>query len=187
MKTGTLLIGGGLCGLTVARMLTATGADFQLIDARARLGGRILGLPALSDPRGGIPSLDAGPAWVWPGQERVAALVDDLGLTLFGQYQTGNTVFEDHDGQIRRDIAMALNPGSLRVEGGLARLIAALAAALPDDRISTEWAATAIERTGEGYRVSVRTPQGDAAIDAESVVVALPPRLAADQLIFRGW
>ena len=186
MDTDILIIGGGLSGLALARDLSASGREVRLVEGRDRLGGRILGVPAHGEPDQAPPSLDAGPAWMWPGQERVERLVAELGLRFFEQHQQGFTVFEDHDGQVRRDIAMALNPGSLRIEGGLVRLIAALAEGVQADRVSTSWAATAVVRESGGFRVSGMTPSGPETTAANTVVVTVPPRLAAERIAFDG-
>ena len=40
--TEVAILGGGLAGLNAARLLHRAGIDFQLLEARDRLGGRIL-------------------------------------------------------------------------------------------------------------------------------------------------
>ncbi len=64
MRTTVAIIGGGLAGLCAARLLHAAGVDFQLLEARERLGGRILSVDAtgLASDDG----FDLGPSWFWP-------------------------------------------------------------------------------------------------------------------------
>ena len=81
MQTETLIIGGGLSGLGVAARLTADGRDFLLVEARDRLGGRIL------TERLNTAYFDLGPTWFWPGQPRIAALVNRLGLSRFDRFE----------------------------------------------------------------------------------------------------
>ena len=62
--TQVAIVGGGLAGLHAARLLHAAGVDFVLIEARDRLGGRILTADAA-----GLPceeGFDLGPSWYWP-------------------------------------------------------------------------------------------------------------------------
>ena len=58
----TAIIGGGLCGLTLARYLHGQGKEFALFEARARLGGRIY---TVTDKKSGL-AIDLGPTWFWP-------------------------------------------------------------------------------------------------------------------------
>ncbi len=86
MRTKVAILGGGLAGLHAARLLHSAGVDFQLLEARERLGGRIL----TSDETGSVADggLDLGPSWFWPEmQPSIGALVDELGLAGFAQEQ----------------------------------------------------------------------------------------------------
>ena len=44
-----LIVGGGLAGLTVAHRIHRKGIDFHLLEARSRLGGRILSVDGSGD------------------------------------------------------------------------------------------------------------------------------------------
>jgi monoamine oxidase len=87
------IIGGGLAGLTVARLLQAADVDFVLLEAQDRLGGRILSAGA-----DGLPSedgFDLGPSWYWPHmQPAIDELVEELGLAAFCQNSDGDVIFE---------------------------------------------------------------------------------------------
>ncbi|MEM6792237.1 MAG: FAD-dependent oxidoreductase [Myxococcota bacterium] len=58
----TVIVGGGLSGLSLAERLEARGHDYRLLQARDRFGGRIM-----TKWRDGA-AFDLGPAWFWPGQ-----------------------------------------------------------------------------------------------------------------------
>ena len=60
MKTKTLIIGGGLTGLSLAYRLQKTGHDYQLIEALCRFGGRSKSLTVQGT------NIDLGPSCVWP-------------------------------------------------------------------------------------------------------------------------
>ena len=64
-ETNVAIIGGGLSGLHTARLLAGHGIDFLLIEAKERLGGRILGasVPWADASRA---QYDLGPTWFWP-------------------------------------------------------------------------------------------------------------------------
>jgi monoamine oxidase len=62
--TQVAIVGGGLSGLNTARLIGEAGADFQLFEARDRLGGRILTVDETGAPSGD--GFDLGPSWIWP-------------------------------------------------------------------------------------------------------------------------
>jgi len=157
------IVGAGLSGLALATALRAEGRDVVVFEARDRPGGRVLSV-------GGC---DLGPAWIWPHNRRMLALIDRLGLQVFDQHSAGRLVFEDAAGAIRRDLDFATMGGALRVDGGLARVTDALAGPLAD-------------RLYLGHRVDSVEPSANSVaiagswgtLRAERVVLALPPRLA---------
>ncbi|AYG70378.1 MULTISPECIES: FAD-dependent oxidoreductase [Rhizobium] len=57
-----VIVGGGLAGLTAAYHLHRNGLDFTLVEARERLGGRIL----TADPQTDVShdGFDLGPSWL---------------------------------------------------------------------------------------------------------------------------
>lgn len=171
METETLIIGGGLSGLSLAKELTERGQDFLLVEARDRVGGRILS----KDVQGA--QFDLGPAWFWPGQPRIAALVAQLGLQRFDQYASGELSFEDERGQVQRGYGFSSMRGSWRLAGGIGALITALAQKLPQAQVKLSTPIIALAKTNDGV---VATTNSGADISAKRVVLALPPRIAAN-------
>jgi monoamine oxidase len=174
ITTDIAIIGAGLSGLALARQLQAAGADYHLFDARARTGGRILS-PALTT--GG--SIDQGPAWIWPHNHRILKILKSLNIPTHGQFARGNLVLEDQNGTLRRDLEFATMGDALRVAGGTGRLTDALADDLPRDRVHLNHQITAIDRTHDGAAITGTSP-----VQAARVVLALPPRLAAQTITF---
>jgi monoamine oxidase len=166
----TLIIGGGLSGLALAAALAARGHDFTLIEARDRLGGRIL------TQHHGDAAFDLGPAWFWQGQPRIAALLDRLGLPAFAQHAKGDVLFEDAQGHVQRGRGFAAMQGALRLQGGLGALVDALAARLPAQNLVLNAAVTALSRTDVAITATLAN---GVSLTADQVVFALPPRLAA--------
>ncbi|MFY0596730.1 MAG: FAD-dependent oxidoreductase [Cognatishimia sp.] len=169
MKTETLIIGGGLSGLNLARQLCEAGRDFHLLEARDRFGGRIL-----SETFQGT-AFDLGPAWFWPGQPRMEALISELNLKRFDQYSQGALTFEDEGGRVERGRGFASMEGSYRLQGGLGALIEALVANLPSSNLSLSTQVVSLQKTSDG--VAAKTSGGQR-FDAQNVVLSLPPRLA---------
>ncbi len=180
-----VIIGGGLGGLRAAKFLADAGRSFVLLEARSRLGGRILSLPA--GPGGGASRFDLGPAWFWPGiQPRMRRLVAELGLQPLPQHDQGFALVE-HSATVapRRVAPCRQEPASVRLAGGMASLSDALAARLDPGRILTGHRVVRIGRCEAGVLVEARTaPGGRAAYAAGAVILALPPRLAATSIEF---
>jgi len=170
MQTDVLIIGGGLAGLRLAHLLARAGRSFCLVEARDRLGGRIL-----TETIGGG-HFDMGPAWFWPGQPRIAELIDDFGLTQFDQHYLGDLLYEDERGQVQRGRSHASMQGSFRMSGGLGALINALADRLSPDGVLLNTQVTQLQQTADG--IIATTITGDP-ISAQHVVLAIPPRIAA--------
>jgi monoamine oxidase len=166
----TLIIGGGLSGLALADALEARGHDYLLVDARDRFGGRI----KTEHYGGGY--FDMGPAWFWPGQPRIGALIDRLRLERFEQFCDGVLTFEDDNAKVHRGRGFASMQGSWRVKGGLAAVTQRLADGLPDARKRSGAMVQKLLRDGDG--ITAVLANGDTLV-ANQVVLALPPRLAA--------
>jgi monoamine oxidase len=81
-----------LAGLVAARELRAAGLGVSVLEARDRVGGRVLNATT-SD--GTV--VELGGQWIGPTQDRIIALIDGLGLQRFPTYNTGDNLV--HDGR----------------------------------------------------------------------------------------
>ncbi len=185
MQTTVAVIGGGLAGLYAARLLDAANIDFQLFEARDRLGGRIL-----SAGHDGNPSedgFDLGPSWFWPGmQPKLAALTRELGLLAFPQHSDGDVLFERTAKEaVQRVSSMRQEPESTRLAGGMGALVAALAAGLQPERLHLQCGLTGAALVAEDLELTFSTQDNSLDIvRANQVIVTMPPRLAAETVSF---
>ena len=180
-----LVLGAGLAGLHAARLLHAAGVDVVLVEARDRLGGRILSVDADGQPSDD--GFDLGPSWYWPdAQPALGALVAQLGLQAFAQASEGDVIVERMSREApRRYRGIAQEARSMRIAGGTAALVRALAGALPPARIVIGARATAMILGDHGVEVSLAPAQGPAyQVTAAHVIAALPPRLLAHAVAF---
>jgi monoamine oxidase len=90
------VIGAGLAGLAAARLAAAAGASVVVVEARDRVGGRIL-----NEDIGGGHVVEVGGQWIGPTQDRLAALASELGVATFPTYGDGQNVIE-YGGRLRR-------------------------------------------------------------------------------------
>ena len=185
METEVLIVGGGLSGLHTAYMLGQRGTRVVLAEARERLGGRILSRAwSQADAPSVRAAFDLGPAWFWPHQWRIRALIDELGLAdqVFAQADQGDALFEDTRGTVHRGVEGISMSGSYRLDGGLQRLVAQLAERIGAATILTSAQVTRVQRA-ETKIISRLLRDGTAEqVASDAVVLALPPRLAASSI-----
>lgn len=175
------IIGGGLSGLYTAYLLSQMKVDYVLIEARDRLGGRILSTPAPG------PQHDLGPAWLWPDfQPRMAALVKALGLDTFRQYGAGAMLFERSAQEpATRSHGYASGNASMRIQGSVNQLIKALAARVPTERMMLNTQVSRVQLRSS--MVALHTPDARSPLHAlhfSHVITALPLRLLAQDISF---
>lgn len=166
-----LIIGGGLSGLAVAHALLAKGHDFTVLEARSRFGGR------MKSERFAGNNFDMGPAWFWPEQPRISALIDKLGLTRFDQFSTGDLIYEDEQGRAQRGRGISSMKGSWRIVGGFGALIDAMATPIPQHQWRLNAHVTHLSQTPNGINATL---SDGTKIEADHVILALPPRMAAN-------
>nr|WP_184472503.1 FAD-dependent oxidoreductase [Rhizobium esperanzae] len=178
-----LIVGGGLAGLTAAYRLHRAGLDFVLVDARQRLGGRILSVGIDGEPS--IDGFDLGPSWLWPDMHpAIARFAQELGLAFFPQHTDGAMAFQRSPGSaLEHYNTLRQEPQSMRLAGGSGAIISALADRLPKDRIRLGMRVTRVVRTGGTSGLQVNVGDGSAeVIEAAHVIFALPPRLLVETI-----
>jgi monoamine oxidase len=99
------MVGAGLSGLAAARALVAAGREVVVLEARDRVGGRTEG-GHLAD---GTP-IELGGQWIGPTQNRMYALVEELGLEWFRTHNDEGKLLLDLFGKQSR---MASHRGAL--------------------------------------------------------------------------
>ncbi len=153
-----VVVGTGLAGLAAARDLERAGRSVVVLEARDRVGGRLLN-HAFAD--GTI--VELGGQWIGPTQHRVRALADELGVGLFPSYDDGEGILW-LDGRERRfaDATVGLTGDVLEDVGSVQAAMEELATRVVLD---APWAtpdAEALDRqTADAWLVEqCATPQG---------------------------
>jgi monoamine oxidase len=90
------VVGAGLAGLSAARTAAAAGAKVVVVEARDRVGGRVL-----NEQIGEDKVVEVGAQWIGPTQDRLAALARELGVETFPTHGAGENVIE-YGGSLRR-------------------------------------------------------------------------------------
>jgi monoamine oxidase len=179
------IVGGGLAGLQSARLLQAKGVVFRLVEARERLGGRILS----ADVDGNVSDdgFDLGPSWFWPElQADMAAIVAELGLGTFPQYDQGDVLVEhEPNAPPQRFSGFRQEPRSMRFAGGTGALVQALADRLLKETIWLSARTTRLSLGEGGVVLSIsRAGGGVHSLIADQVIIAVPPRLIEATIAF---
>lgn len=169
-----LVIGAGASGLAAATALHAAGREVLCLEARDRVGGRLLSV-AGPDPE---LALDLGATWFWDGEERVRMLAAQAGITTFAQHLDGDTLLQEAAGT-RRLPDNLIDAPSRRFAAGSQSLATALAAMLPAEAVRLNTPVSAVREDGG---LAVITPTGT--LHAEHVILAVPPALAVERIDF---
>lgn len=171
------IIGAGLSGLTAAFLLEKAGADVQLIEADAQIGGRIR---CHRDPDTNEYLADLGPTWVWPKyQPVVAKWTEKLGLETFEQFNDGDAVILGYGPTPLRQ-PLPGQDGMARIVGGPTAFIDALSKGITASTIRTSTPVSGIYEDGS-ERLSIHLRSGEV-ITAERVLISIPLRVGAANL-----
>lgn len=177
----TIIIGGGLSGIYAASLLAAKQPSLVLLEARSRVGGRIL-----SAAHQGFYA-DLGPSWYWPMiNPKLTALIQALGLEGYPQFETGLGRFQARDGHAESTEGYPMEPPGWRLSGGMIALVEKLCERIPKEVIRLDHPVCEIERRDPDVRVTVgRLDQPPKCrLQASRIILALPPRLAARSILF---
>jgi monoamine oxidase len=115
------VVGAGLAGLMAARVLRSQGVDPLVLEARSRVGGRVV-----NESLGDNKVVELGGQWIGPTQKKLIALAADLGVPTFPTYDKGRHLMEmsgrvvSYSGSLTeariglvRDLAHAVSPIAL--------------------------------------------------------------------------
>lgn len=179
-----LVVGAGFAGLTAARDLVAAGRSVLLLEARDRVGGRVVN-EELGDGR----IVEMGGQWAGPTQDRILALATELNVAVFPTYDTGERVLHfngkrgTYTGAIPR-----INPLVLADIGQAQARLEALARKVPTD---APWTAPGAEKldsqtfeTWTRHHAVTRSARTLLALAAEAVFAAEPGDLSMLHVLF---
>lgn len=184
------IIGAGLSGLYAAYCLQRLGIDdYVLLEARDRLGGRIETFTnSTNDPKAESNAFDLGPTWFWPDfQREFQHLIISLNLEFFEQYDSGDMMIErGSDTSSLRSRGYFNSPISIRLMNGMGSLIDALSKYIDPSRILLGQQVHKISCNDSALLIESRQPSSGQCTKwhCESLLLALPPRLAVSSIEF---
>lgn len=172
--TDVVVVGAGVAGLAVAAALHEREVDAIVLEARRRVGGRLL-----SSSPAGQRRLDLGATWFWPNEHRVRSLVGALDVEWFAEHPIGDALYHAADGVQRLD-GNPLDTASYRFADGADSLAFTLVDRLPAGAITLGAPVRRVERSDDQLLVETER----SSIRALQVVIALPPALAVSSIEF---
>jgi monoamine oxidase len=168
-----VVVGAGIAGLVVATRLIDAGMTCVVLESRDRVGGRLLTHHSAAG------RFDLGATWFWPGERRVAALIDDTGVAIHSQHLTGDAMYHAAAGA-QRIAGNPIDVPSGRFSHGAASLAEHLAARL-GDAVMLDSSVHEIDQHGSELRIG----HARGSHTARHAVLALPPSLAVHRITFR--
>lgn len=168
-KCDVVVVGAGIAGLACARALVAAGRSVVVLEARDRVGGRLLS----------IDGLDLGATWFWSSEPRVTRLVAELGVASHAQHLAGDAIYHVAAGA-QRIQGNPIDVPSERASAGMDELTRRLADRLPEGVVRVGRAVAEIAATADA--MTARTSAG--VVRAGHLVLAVPPALAVHRIGF---
>lgn len=172
--TDVVVVGAGVSGLHAATVLERNNIDFVVLEARDRVGGRLLS-PAVGDGR-----VDLGATWFWANEPRIVTLIRDGVLPVFEQHIDGDMVYQPQVGGEQRLSGNQLGTPSGRLASGMQSVPELLADQLPNGSIHLGTEVTSITLADGRVRVEA----DGLSWTAQQVIIAIPPALAMASIDF---
>ena len=174
----TLIVGAGFAGLTAARQLQRAGQRVRVLEARDRVGGRVL-TEHLDDGT----YIDLGAQWIGPTQDRMYALADEFNIARFRTYNHGRSKLL-LDGKIRNysGLIPKLDPLSLLNLDRVMKRLDALAETVNLQDLAATPSAESLDQMSLGSFLDryVRRKNARKIMDTglETVLAATPPEVS---------
>lgn len=175
MKSRIIIIGAGLSGLLIANKLKKAGHGVLVLEARGRIGGRVL----TSWTENETP-VELGATWFGPQHRHLIALLQELEIPAFEQYMEGTAFFEPFSMSPPQPVEIPQEAPSYRIGGGTSNLIETLAHQLDQNEIVLNQVVNRIDFQDDGVFVFT----DDLTFEADKVISTLPPALLINQIEF---
>jgi monoamine oxidase len=169
-----IIIGAGLSGLLTAYHLQKEGLPFKILEARNRIGGRINTIYGTNNT-----PIEMGATWFTHQHTHLITLLEGLEIECFEQYIDGTVFYQPLATSPPQRVQIPNSPPSYRISGGTYNLINTLFQKLDATNVLLNQSVTAINIHKNGVIV-----QAKEAFKGTGVVLAIPPKLWANKIVF---
>jgi len=169
-----IIIGAGLSGLFTAYRLKKEGIPFKILEARARVGGRINTVYGTDHT-----PVEMGATWFGTQHKYLIALLEELGIDYFEQYMDSTVFFQPSSTSPAQSIQIPSQPPSYRISGGSSNLINTLYQKLDKNDVLLNQSVKEIKFHNDSVQVITKE-----VFEGSKVVLALPPKLWAKKILF---
>jgi len=170
-----IIIGAGLTGLTLARLLIDNGQSVLVLEARDRVGGRIH-THTTSDGA----EVEMGATWFFPHFNNLHKSMKSMNLGLMEQYMKGYTLQEGSAGSTPRKFYEGGSSDMFRIKGGTSNLVTTLYDKIGHDKVELSQIVKEIKKIDGGVEVVTK----DSCFTAKRLVTTIPPQLLAHTVQF---
>ncbi len=169
-----LIIGAGLSGLLTGYRLKKAGIPFKILEARNRVGGRINTVYGTNNT-----PIEMGATWFTNQHQYLIVLLEELEIEYFEQYMDSTVLHQSSASSPAQTVQIPSSPPSYRISGGTSNLIHTLLQTLDTTDVLLNQPVTAIKIHQNAVQVHAKE-----AFEGTAVVLAIPPKLWANNILF---
>lgn len=174
LTTDVLIIGAGLTGLTLAYLLQKSNINVLVVEARKRLGGRILTKYNTNEA-----PIELGATWLIDEQAEALELLKTLNISVFEQYYGDTAIYHPNGVTSPQMVQLPKsNSKSYRVAGGTSTIISALANLIDSNVIKTNQIIKEIKLESKG----INATSDNYRYNSKYIISTLPPLLLSTSI-----